>query len=188
MKSIQQTASNETGAALIGVLLLLMLLTVIGLSATTTSTVEQQIAANDKQHRIAMYHTDAGLMAVTKMVNQVVFERTLTASDNIVFTPDLDTVYDQIKYPDSYDYGASDLQYTLGDTTVTMDVHRWATRSEEGGASLEFITGSQSSATGGGGGGVMYYRFTADGQGQQNTRSQLSANYIRPGHNNVGGF
>ncbi len=188
MKHFRKTASNDNGVALIVVLLVLALLTIIGISATSTSTIEQRIAASDKVHDIVLYNTDAGMAAVAKLVNQAIFDHSMTATSEITFTPDLNTVYDQIKYPDTYDKGATDIQYTLNGTTVAMDVHRWAIRSGEGGNSLEFITGPQGAATGGGGGGYYYFRISAVGKDSQGVGSQLSVNYIRPGDNNVGGL
>lgn len=188
MEHLRKTVSNDSGVALIVVLLVLALLTIIGISATSTSTVEQRIAANDKELSIVTYHTDAGLATVAQLVNQAIFDRNLVATDEISFLPDVDTVYTQIRYPDTYDLGSTDIQYTLANTTVSLDVHRWAMRAGEGGGGSEPITGFESTVTGGGGGGFHYFRIAANGQDLSGTSKRLSVNYIRPGDENVGGI
>jgi hypothetical protein len=188
MNRFRQITSNENGVVLISTLLILSLLTIIGISATSTSTVEQQIASNDKNYNVALFQTDAGSIAVTKIVNQVMFDRDIDTTGAITFYPDAATVYNQIKYASVYDLGTTDMEYTLGGTTVEMDVFPWATEHETGGSSPEFITGNQSTAAGGGGGGVKFFRIMAAGQSTVGVSPEISVVYKRPGLNNAGGY
>jgi Tfp pilus assembly protein PilX len=52
---------NDNGSALIYVLLILVLLTVIGLSASRTTVSELKISGNDKLHKIAFFAADSGI-------------------------------------------------------------------------------------------------------------------------------
>ena len=52
---------NQRGAALITALVILALLTIIGLAATNTSTLETMISATEKTHSEAFYAAEAGI-------------------------------------------------------------------------------------------------------------------------------
>jgi len=59
MKSISMTQDNEQGSILIIVLITLVLLTMMGISVTRSTSVELQIAGNEKYHKIAFYAAEA---------------------------------------------------------------------------------------------------------------------------------
>jgi len=52
---------NETGSVLLVAMLILIVLTLIGIAATNTSTIEIQIAGNEKSYKQAFYSADAGV-------------------------------------------------------------------------------------------------------------------------------
>ena len=60
MKGIVETIANDRGSALVVALLVLVLLTLMGISATTTSTIEVQMAGNEKFHDMAFYAAESG--------------------------------------------------------------------------------------------------------------------------------
>jgi hypothetical protein len=60
MKQIVDTIANDRGSALVVALLVLVLLTLMGISATTTSTIEVQMAANEKFYDLAFYAAESG--------------------------------------------------------------------------------------------------------------------------------
>ena len=60
MKRIVDSIANDRGSALVVALLVLVLLTLMGISATTTSTIEVQMAGNEKFHEMAFYAADSG--------------------------------------------------------------------------------------------------------------------------------
>ena len=60
MKRIVDTIANDRGSALVVALLVLVLLTLMGISATTTSTIEVQMAGNEKVHDMAFYAAESG--------------------------------------------------------------------------------------------------------------------------------
>ena len=59
---------NDTGAVLVIVMLILLVLTLIGKTATTRSTVEMGIAANDGASRKAFYTAESGLAHIRAML------------------------------------------------------------------------------------------------------------------------
>jgi hypothetical protein len=60
MKDIFSPLTNDKGSALVVALLILVLLTLMGISATTTSTIEVQMAGNEKFHDMAFYAAESG--------------------------------------------------------------------------------------------------------------------------------
>jgi len=52
---------NESGSILVIALIMLVLLTILGISATTTSNIEMQIAGNERNYKRAFYVANAGI-------------------------------------------------------------------------------------------------------------------------------
>ena len=61
MKEISKL-NNEDGSVLILALIMLVLLTLIGISATTTSTIENKIAGNERVYKQNLYAAEAATM------------------------------------------------------------------------------------------------------------------------------
>jgi len=59
MKLFSNQLNNEKGTVLVVALLILVILTIIGISATTTTDIETQIAGNEKFQKIAFYAAEA---------------------------------------------------------------------------------------------------------------------------------
>lgn len=53
-------ANNESGFVLVAVMLMLLILAFIGITSTTTSNIELQIAGNDKTYKQTFYAADSG--------------------------------------------------------------------------------------------------------------------------------
>jgi hypothetical protein len=62
--------SNQSGAAIVLVLLILAAAIIIGVTAISTSTTELQIAAQDARHKIAFYAADGGTEYGAELVEQ----------------------------------------------------------------------------------------------------------------------
>ncbi len=168
---------DEKGSAIVTVLLVLALLTILGVSATNMSTVEQQISGNDKAYKTTLYGTEAGFNGLAKLVASIYEDNTMPPLSEMGFSFEVDsnTFFDQVKGFSNYDNGAIDVNYTLGNTTVDMDVNRWLSRHSKG-ASLEFITGT--SGVGQQSGIEYLILFSAKGQsGTASARTQ--ANYLK---------
>jgi Tfp pilus assembly protein PilX len=60
MKNLASICTNEKGSALVLALLILVLLTLMGISATTTSTVGVQMAGSEKFYEMAFYSAESG--------------------------------------------------------------------------------------------------------------------------------
>ena len=66
---------NQRGSALVIALLMLVVLTLIGISATTTTTFELQIATNDKLFKSAFYAADGATEMCGEVIEQNIAER-----------------------------------------------------------------------------------------------------------------
>ena len=64
MKKKFSFLNNEKGSVLLIAVVFLLLLTVIGIFATTTSTIEIQISGNDKIQKMVFYAADSGISYV----------------------------------------------------------------------------------------------------------------------------
>ena len=62
--------NNDRGSALVVALLMLVVLTLIGISATTTTTFELQIAGNDKLYKRAFYGADGATEMGGELIEQ----------------------------------------------------------------------------------------------------------------------
>jgi hypothetical protein len=72
--------NNQRGSALIVALLMLVVLTLLGISSTTTSTVELQISGNDKVYKRCFFAADGGTAAGSELIEQNIEERNWTNS------------------------------------------------------------------------------------------------------------
>jgi hypothetical protein len=70
MRYIFYIRSNERGSTLLISILILLLLTVIGIAATNTSTIEILISGNDKVHKMAFHQADGGTEVGIELVEQ----------------------------------------------------------------------------------------------------------------------
>lgn len=62
--------NNEEGSVLILALIMLVLLTLIGISATTTSTIETRIAGNERVYKRNLYSAEAAAMQCAQNMEQ----------------------------------------------------------------------------------------------------------------------
>ena len=69
-EAISSIASNDRGSAMVFALVVLVVLTVLGVSAMNTTQTELQIAANDLRHKIAFYQADGGTEIGTELIEQ----------------------------------------------------------------------------------------------------------------------
>ena len=71
MQKITSIINNQQGSVIIMAVIILALLTVIGISATNTSTTEVQVSTNAVLHNIAFYTADSGIEAGRAALNNL---------------------------------------------------------------------------------------------------------------------
>ena len=83
MLKIESIRQNEHGSVMVVTMLILLLLTIIGVSAIDTTTTEVLIATNEQLHKIAFYAADGGSEAGTVLLEDNVAERDWVDGDEI---------------------------------------------------------------------------------------------------------
>ena len=64
---------DESGSiTIIAAIMVLLIVTLIGISAMNTTTVELQIAGNDQLSRIAFYNADSGVYGIPKIISRII--------------------------------------------------------------------------------------------------------------------
>ena len=96
---------NEDGFVLVIALIMMGLLSLLGVSASTTTEIEMQIAGNERSHGIAFYAAEAAGAYV--------------AGSPELYGPDNITVGGYIDFPDNEDPSA---RYALGSASFNGDV------------------------------------------------------------------
>ncbi len=173
MTDILLKNKNETGSVtIIAALMILVILTLIGISATSTTVVELQIAANDQFHKIAFYNADSGLYGSPKVVSAVVNTSApvpvgggTTATGVAYLAPTTDvSFYRQVMGYAPYDGGLEDISFNPVGIDTNVDVRRDREENIVGG-SAEFASGAEGIGTGSTGGIALFYDMRSNAQG-----------------------
>ena len=185
---------SDRGVALIFALVLLLLVSIIGSSATLTSQIDLKLSGNSKVIRTSFYVADGGIMLSPKVISQVITDRALPTAEE---TPLI--AYDEFAkagedpvllkkimgFSLDSDYQAADdstpdltvNQGTLGNMAV--DLARVATNYLSGGG-VEFASGTEGVGVGGAATAAIIYRLDSKGTvgtGPGTTSSNIVALY-----------
>jgi hypothetical protein len=182
MKLFSNDQNNEQGSVLVVALVILVLLTIIGISATTTTNIETQIAGNDKFQKIAFYIADGGIPATAKVITAV-----MDAGDEpddlgpaVTYLGEDGSLLDKVMgYNEITDTDEPDVNFQIGSVNneANVDIHRTRTEILAGGG-VEFAAGSEGVGAGAAGGGVaIFYNIGSEGSGPSNSRSNIIADY-----------
>ena len=185
---------SDRGVALIFALVLLLLVSIIGSSATLTSQIDLKLSGNSKVIRTSFYVADGGIMLSPKVISQVITDRALPTAEQ---TPLI--AYDEFAkagedpvllkkimgFSLDSDYQAADdstpdltvNQGTLGN--IAVDLARVATNYLSGGG-VEFASGTEGVGVGGAATAAIIYRLDSKGTvgtGPGTTSSNIVALY-----------
>ena len=186
MKTMQSYIQDETGSVtIISAILILVILTLVGLAAMDTTTVELQIAGNDQRSRIAFFNADSGVYGVPKIVSRMVDISNPVGvageADSIAagaaWDPTSDRVlfFDQVMGYDTYD-PTPDVVLGQGGFSTQVDVERGRSRVLAGGGA-EFASGVEGIGVGSTGGMAVYYELDSWGQSTRRAVSNVIADY-----------
>ena len=184
---------NEDGSVLVAAVLFMIILTLIGMAAMNTSTVEKQIAANDKSKKIVFHVADSGVYAVPKLISECISAEAQVAANGIEY---LDPSGDRFAVPDNVpgDNPNSDFYEQITDqvpynnakdvrididgntNTVEVDVERTGTVILAGGGA-EFGTGAEGLGYNSSGSRALLFRQDSFGVGPQDSASNIIAPY-----------
>lgn len=171
--SCKNFMGKDDGSVMVLVLLIMVILSLIGISAATTAEIEMQIAGNEKFHRIAFHNADSGVYATPKLISDS-FDNG-AEMPGITYLGPSGTFYREIMGFDAPD-AARDLRITLGGFDVDVDVNRIGEETLVG-TSTEFASGSEGVGSGSSGGIAIYYEINSLGQGPATSVSNVSGVY-----------
>jgi hypothetical protein len=175
MKLAFTHSKHEEGSVLIVALFMLVILTLLGIMATTTTETEIQIAGNEKFHKIAFQNADSGVFSTPKVISGAFDGGADPAWAGVTYLGAGDTFYREIMGFDGYD-PAADIRFTLGGHNVDVDV-KHAGQVIIPGGSAEFASGSEGVGTGSAGGVGILYEMDSLGQGPSAALSNVDAVY-----------
>jgi hypothetical protein len=138
---------NQEGTVLIVALLMLVLLTVIGISAGTISSIDLQIAGNDKFYKTAFYAADGGTEVGAQLLEQNIDARAFTTSTVGNVTVTNNDFWSQIQKPAS-----NDASVALSGTNVGLKI--WGNSALSTGGAIQLVAGYEGKGKGAGGSGA----------------------------------
>ncbi len=167
---------NDSGYILITVLLLLLVLTLVGISAINSSTVENMLSGNIRLRERNVSKADAGIDISTAVIKHTVREMNLEGFTEIIDDANLPQELRSVAFdPD----GTTDVSFAFNneleqsvDVDIDMMYRKWM-----GGSSVEFASGYEGIGKGGSSGFYLYYRINSVGSGLTSSRTQLGAIY-----------
>jgi hypothetical protein len=191
---LSRMVGNDRGVVLVFALVLMLVLTIIGSSATMTSQVDLKISGTTKVIRTSFYVADGGIMLSPKVISRIITDRALpsdtetpliayddyaAAGDDPVLLKKImgfamDSAYQ------SADDSTTDIsmdQGTLGN--MAIDVTRTATHYLSGGG-VEFAAGTEGVGVGGAASAAIIYSLASKGTvgtSPKTTESDIVAQY-----------
>jgi Tfp pilus assembly protein PilX len=160
---------NEEGMILITVILLLAIVTLLGVMAINTSTIDIQIFGNVKRASTAFSGAEAGTDVVVPVIERTIAAGVLDPDSIPDGTLDTTNLGNEITGGSNYDSdtaaGNPDITITsLGGVEVQVDVDRMYSYNLPGGA-MEFASGYEGVGAAAAGGGIgVLYKVTSQGK------------------------
>lgn len=181
---VTRLISNERGVVLIFALVLMLVLTIIGSSATMTSQVDLKISGNTKVIRTSFYVADGGIQMAPKIISRIIADRALpSASDTPLLTYDAANLLDKIMgYIKDDDPGTDTTDIAMNQGTqgsIGVDVSRLDTQYLSGGG-VEFAAGTEGVGVGGAASAAIIYNLASRGTvgtSPKTTESYIAAQY-----------
>jgi Tfp pilus assembly protein PilX len=165
-------------------LLLLLVATVVGITALSTSTTKVMIAGNQRLSEMNFSSADGGISASVPIIETTAYDRAVSATYSA--DPDITISADFTNeitgaLPMDADTAATaataDIRFALGSTTVSVDVD-YLYASSPAGSAIEFASGYEGFGKGAGSGGAeVYYTVNSLSEGDAGSESGVYAVY-----------
>jgi hypothetical protein len=183
-KLVGQLIGNERGVVLVFALVLMLVLTIIGSSATMTSQIDLKISGNTKVIRTSFYVADGGIMMAPKVIGRIITDRALPdLAATPMLTYDTDNLLEKIMgYIDDDDPGTDTTDIVMNQGTLgnlAVDVSRAGTQYLSGGG-VEFAAGTEGVGVAGAASAAIIYNLASRGTvgtSPKTTESNIVARY-----------
>jgi Tfp pilus assembly protein PilX len=152
---------KEDGYILITALLLLLVLTILGFTAVSTSTLDNMLSGNMRLREKNLSSADGAVEISTKVIERVVREDDVRNFANIVTDVNLGTELRTTSFDNTDTETANpDLTFTMDQHNVTVDIDKMYSK-YMGGSAIKFAEGRQGAGKGSGTGFYTFYRVNA---------------------------
>jgi hypothetical protein len=183
-KLVGQMIGNERGVVLVFALVLMLVLTIIGSSATMTSQIDLKISGNTKVIRTSFYVADGGIMMAPKVIGRIITDRALPdLAATPMLTYDTDNLLEKIMgYIDDDDPGTDTTDIVMNQGTLgnlAVDVSRAGTQYLSGGG-VEFAAGTEGVGVASAASAAIIYNLASRGTvgtSPRTTESDIVAQY-----------
>jgi len=174
--------NNENGSVLIVALCLLVLLTGLGITATTNTSIELQIAGNEKHHKMAFYAAEGGTETGIELLEQNIDLRGFSSSTigtATIYTADFygneESATESDNIPSETNRDA--MIPNLGRGNAYLKVYGDAELST--GNALQIAAGYEGTGKGvAGGGAYLVYKIRSFASGPANSQSLVSLRWL----------
>ena len=173
------TKRDNDGYILITVLLLLLVLTILGMAAINTSTVENVLSGNVRLRERNLSKADAGVELSSGLIERSVRESDITGFTNIVsptFASTSDDYLPNELRATAFDTDTQDLAFTVDSQNVTVDIDKMYSK-WIGGTAIEFAAGYEGAGKSAGSGFYTFYRINAQGFGLVLSNAEVGTIY-----------
>jgi hypothetical protein len=189
----QAVLRREDGIAMLTILMLTVILTVIGIAAITTTTMDLKLAGGERLREGSINTAEACLSTSVQIIQQTLANSAVPASilgapNPVIWQAPLESEIMGVpgfeQHTDTADWQslpaasiAPNAQVALGGFTVNIDIDRLFARPKPG-SSLAFAAGYEGTGAGAAGGGVeVLYRISCYSFGGLNTFGQVTGVY-----------
>ena len=156
---------SQQGAALIIAIMILLILTVLGIYAITTSTLETKIAGNERVLKDAFYAADGGIDYGRHVILLVLNNQSLPSGAN---PDDEDELNKEIRGFE--DHPNSPVRPEIGNSTMDIQIDRLKAEEPPGTSHEWGVVVSEKQTS-------IYYRLDSTSSGIANASSEIEATY-----------
>ena len=164
---------KDNGYILVTALLLLLVLTVIGLAAIGTSSIENMLSGNIRLRERSISKAEAGVEISTAVIEHTVREDNNTGFVNIVTDTSLADELRAVAFDTDVN---NDVVFAVDSQNVTVDIDRMYSRPIPGSA-MEFASGYEGVGQGISGNFYAFYRINSTGSDLANSTADIGAIY-----------
>lgn len=170
---MKTNGNNEQGYILIVVLLLLLVLTVIGLAALNTSSIENVLSGNIRLKERNVSKADAGVEISTAVIERAVRAEDVQGFGNIVADANLPTELRNTAFSTD---GNTDVTFAVAGQNVAVDIDKMYSK-YMGGSAIKFAAGYEGAGKGAGSGFYTFFRINATGADLANSTAAVGTIY-----------
>lgn len=181
---LSQLVRNDRGVVLVFALVLMLVLSIIGSSATMTSQVDLKIGGNTKVTRTSFYIAEGGIMMAPKVIGRIITDRALPAQDATpMLSYDENNLLEKIMgYIEDDDPGTDTTDIVMNQGTqgdMALDLTRSRTEYLAGGG-VEFAAGTEGVGISGASNTAIIYNLASTGTvgtSPRTTVAQIASQY-----------